>query len=188
MIGIIIKQIGPVVDIEFENHEPNEQEFLHVLDENANSLNIVVEVITYIGNNQYRGVVINYKEDLSLLNKTCIGSNNNKDINIDLNSINELKNIDDYENNYIPYVTEDCAFHDNLSVLDISQLIERVSEVFEIKIKPIEVESAQWLVEEFNLRKEKQVVNLLKNKNVNLLKNKNDDWYRKFEKNNKYRK
>ena len=72
--------------------------------------------------------------------------------------------------------------------MDISQLIERVSEVFEIKIKPIEVESAQWLVEEFNLRKEKQVVNLLKNKNVNLLKNKNDDWYRKFEKNNKYRK
>ena len=180
MIGIIIKQIGPVVDIEFENHEPNEQEFLHVLDENANSLNIVVEVITYIGNNQYRGVVINYKEDLSLLNKTCIGSNNNKDINIDLNSINELKNIDDYENNYIPYAIEDCAFHDNLSVLDISQLIERVSEVFEIKIKPLEVESAQWLVEEFNLRKEKQVVNLLKNKN--------DGWYRKFEKNNKYRK
>lgn len=183
MIGIIIKQIGPVVDIEFENYEPNEKEFLHVLDENANSLNIIVEVITYIGNNQYRGVVINYKEDLSLLNKTCIGSNNNKDINIDLNSINKLKNIDDYENNYIPYVTEDCAFHDNLSVLDISQLIERVSEVsevFGIKIKPIEVESAQWLVEEFNLRKEKQVVNLLKNKN--------DDWYRKFEKNNKYRK
>ena len=67
-----------------------------------------------------------------------------------------------------------------MSVLDISQLIERVSEVFEIKIKPLEVESAQWLVEEFNLRKEKQVVNLLKNKN--------DDWYRKFEKNNKYRK
>ena len=70
-----------------------------------------------------------------------------------------------------------------MSVLDISQLIERVSEVsevFGIKIKPIEVESAQWLVEEFNLRKEKQVVNLLKNKN--------DDWYRKFEKNNKYRK
>ena len=30
------------------------------------------------------------------------------------------------------------------------------------------------------LRKEKQVVNLLKNKN--------DGWYRKFEKNNKYRK
>jgi flagellar biosynthesis/type III secretory pathway M-ring protein FliF/YscJ len=49
-----------------------------------------------------------------------------------------------------------------------------ISEVFEIKIKPLEVESAQWLVEEFNLRKEKQVVNLLKNKN--------DGWYRKFEK------
>ena len=95
-----------------------------------------------------------------------------KTIEVDFND--ELKNIDDYENNYIPYVTEDCAFHDNLSVLDISQLIERVSEVFEIKIKPLEVESAQWLVEEFNLRKEKQVVNLLKNKN--------DGWYRKFEK------